>query len=211
MSDQEKQTVFIIDDDSDIRTSLSRSLTKRGFDVECFASANSFLNFYDESLSGCLLLDYGMPEINGLELQQKLLEKNFSIPIIFMTGHGGIPESVQAMKAGAIDFLEKPFKQAALINAIRSAFENAEMTLQDSKTIKELKDKFNNLTTREKEVAQFIIQNPADTSSKNIGRHLNVSPRTVDHHRAQILEKMEMNSVTELIEKSITTKLLSRQ
>jgi len=210
MSDKTKQTVFIIDDDSDIRTSLSRSLTKRGFYVECFASANSFLNCYDESLSGCILLDYGMPEINGLELQQKLIDKKFSIPIIFMTGHGGIPESVQAIKAGAIDFLEKPFKQEVLISTIRSAFENAEMTMQDSKTSKELKDKFNNLTTREKEVAQFIIQNPADTSSKNIGRHLSVSPRTVDHHRAQILEKMAMNSVTELIEKSIKTKLLSQ-
>ena len=207
MSGEKKLTVFIIDDDDDIRKSLSRSLTKRGFNVESFASANSFLSSYDENMSGCILLDYGMPEINGLELQQQLLEKKFSIPIIFMTGHGGIPESVQAIKAGAIDFLEKPFKQDALLNAIHSAFENAEMARQENKTSKELKDKFNNLTTREKEVAQFIIQNPADTSSKNIGRHLNVSPRTVDHHRAQILEKMEMNSVTELIEKSITTKL----
>ena len=207
MSGEKKLTVFIIDDDDDIRKSLSRSLTKRGFYVESFASANSFLSSYDENMSGCILLDYGMPEINGLELQKQLLEKEFSIPIIFMTGHGGIPESVKAIKAGAIDFLEKPFKQDALLSAIHSAFESAEMARQENKTSKELKNKFNNLTTREKEVAQFIIQNPADTSSKNIGRHLNVSPRTVDHHRAQILEKMEMNSVTELIEKSITTKL----
>ncbi len=209
MSDEKKLTIFIVDDDGDIRTSLSRSLTKRGFYVECFASAKSFLNSYDESVYGCILLDYGMPELNGLELQQQLLDKQFSIPIIFMTGHGGIPESVQAIKAGAIDFLEKPFKQDALLSAISSAFDSAEMAMQENKTGKELKEKFNNLTTREKEVAEFMIQNPADISSKNIGRHLNVSPRTVDHHRAQILEKMAMNSVTELIEKSITTKLLN--
>lgn len=209
MADTENLTVFIIDDDDDIRISLTRSLTKRGYKVECFSSANDFLGSYDESISGCILLDYGMPELNGLEFQQRLIKSEISIPIIFMTGHGGIPESVQAMKAGAIDFLEKPFKQNILLDAINTAFESAKLTKRDDESNKALKSKLENLTTREKEIAQFMVQNPADTSSKNIGRHLEVSPRTVDHHRARILEKMDVKSVAELIEKSITTKLFS--
>lgn len=209
MPDQENLTVFIIDDDDDIRISLSRSLTKRGYNVECHSSANGFLNSYDENNTGCLLLDYGMPELNGLELQQRLIERGISIPIVFMTGHGGIPQSVQAMKAGAIDFLEKPFKQQILLDAINAAFKTATAAMQNAKGNKELKDKLNSLTAREREIAQFMVQNPADTSSKNIGRRLNISPRTIDHHRARILDKMVMNSVVELIEKSITNKLFS--
>lgn len=209
MSDKENLTVFIIDDDDDIRISLTRSLTKRGYNVESFSSAKGFLDIYDENTSGCVLLDYGMPELNGLELQQYLIENKISIPVIFMTGHGGIPQSVQAMKAGAVDFLEKPFQQNILLDAINTAFENARATKQDDESNKALKSKLESLTTREKEIAQFIVQNPADTSSKNIGRHLDVSPRTVDHHRARILEKMDVTSVAELIEKSITTKLFS--
>lgn len=207
MLDKENLTVFIIDDDDDIRISLKRSLTKRGYNVECFSSANDFLNSYQQSNLGCLLLDYGMPELNGLELQKQLIINKISIPIIFMTGHGGIPESVQAMKAGAIDFLEKPFQQSVLLEAIDTAFKSARTAQQYDQSNKALKAKLDLLTAREKEIAQFIVQNPADTSSKNIGRHLNVSPRTIDHHRARILEKMDMKSVAELIEKSITTKL----
>ena len=202
-------TVFIIDDDDDIRASLTRSLTKRGYNVESFSSATEFLSSHNENKLGCILLDYGMPELNGLELQQCLIEREISIPIIFMTGHGGIPESVQAMKAGAIDFLEKPFKQKILLEAINTAFENTRISMQHDDDSKMLRSKLENLTTREREIAQFIVQNPADTSSKNIGRQLNVSPRTIDHHRARILEKMDVTSVAELIEKAITTKLFS--
>lgn len=207
MPDKKNSTVFIIDDDEDIRISLTRSLTKRGYNVECFSSAKGFLESYDENDMGCLLLDYGMPELNGLELQQYLIENKISIPIIFMTGHGGIPESVQAMKAGAVDFLEKPFQQNILLDAINNAFENARSSKKGNENCKALKAKLDLLTTREKEIAIYMVQNPADTSSKNIGRHLDVSPRTVDHHRARILEKMDVKSVAELIEKSITTKL----
>lgn len=209
MSDMKDLTVFIVDDDDDIRISLTRSLTKRGYNIETFSSADNFINSYDGSKFGCILLDYGMPELNGLELQKSLIKRKISIPIIFMTGHGGIPESVQAMKAGAIDFLEKPFKQDVLLAAIDTAFESARATHQDDESAKALKAKFESLTAREKEIAKFIVQNPADTSSKNIGRHLDVSPRTIDHHRARILDKMSVTSVAELIEKSITTKLFS--
>lgn len=202
-------TVYVIDDDEDIRISLTRSLTKRGYKVESFSSAHNFLNSYDQKDTGCLLLDYGMPEMNGLELQEQLIKMDILIPIIFMTGHGGIPQSVQAIKAGAIDFLEKPFQQKVLLDAINLAFERAEIVNQDVRDAKALRTKFETLTTREKEIAQFIVQNPADTSSKNIGRQLDVSPRTIDHHRARVLEKMDVTSVAELIEKAIKSNLFS--
>ncbi|MEP2980789.1 MAG: response regulator [Lentilitoribacter sp.] len=209
MSRLENFTIFVIDDEEDIRTSLTRSLTKRGYNVNSFSSADSFLKNYDQSVSGCLLLDYGMPDMNGLELQEKLAKMDISTPIIFMTGHGGIPQSVQAIKAGAIDFLEKPFQQKVLLKAIDAAFEQASINNRDVEDAKALKSKFETLTTREKEIAEFIVQNPADTSSKNIGRQLNVSPRTIDHHRARVLEKMDVTSVAELIEKAIKSNLFS--
>lgn len=209
MSAFEDLTIYIIDDDDDIRTSLTRSLTKRGYVVESFSSAGEFLISYNQSNSGCVLLDYGMPELNGLELQQKLIESNISIPLIFMTGHGGIPESVQAMKSGAVDFLEKPFQQDALLEAITTAFERVKMANKNDLGVKALKTKLESLTAREKEVAKFIVQNPAETSSKIIGRHLGVSPRTIDHHRARILEKMNVASVAELIEKALIAKLFT--
>jgi two-component system response regulator FixJ len=202
-------TIYIIDDEEDIRISLTRSLTKRGYKVESFSSAYSFLNTYNRTNSGCLLLDYGMPEMNGLELQNTLIEMEISIPIIFMTGHGGIPQSVQAIKAGAIDFLEKPFQQKVLLKAIDTAFEQATRLNEDIEGANALKAKFETLTTREKEIAEFIVRNPADTSSKYIGRQLDVSPRTIDHHRARVLEKMDVTSVAELIEKAIKSNLFS--
>ena len=202
-------TVFLVDDDEDIRSSLSRALGKRGFQVESFVSAEEFLNTYDGEKSGCLLLDYGMPNMNGLELQQHMINKGYSIPIIFITGHGGIPESVQAMKAGAVDFLEKPFRQKTLIDCINVAFETAMEAQKNAEKTKSLRVKFERLTDREKEIAQLMVSNSSNTSSKDIGRILNISPRTVDHHRAHILDKMNINSVTELVDISIRANLFS--
>ena len=116
-------TIFIVDDDIDVRTSLSRALRMRGFEVETFSSALKFLETYDPERTGCLLLDQGMPHMTGLELQEKLREREYPIPIIFMTGHGGVNQSVQAMKHGAIDFLEKPFRQDFLVERIHVALE----------------------------------------------------------------------------------------
>ncbi len=202
-------TVFLVDDDEDIRSSLSRALTKRGFQVESFISAEEFLDAYDGEKPGCLLLDYGMPCMNGLELQQHMINKDFSIPIIFITGHGGIPESVQAMKAGAVDFLEKPFRQKTLIDCINVAFEAALVSQETKRKTKDLYVKFERLTEREKEIAQLMVSNSSSTSSKDLGRLLNISPRTVDHHRARILDKMNINSVTELVDISIRSNLFS--
>lgn len=192
-------TVFLIDDDEDVRTSLSRALLKRGFQVQTFSDALQFLAAYDPSEPGCLVLDYGLPQMDGLELQQTLSDRQISIPIIFISGHGGVPQSVQAMKGGAVDFLEKPFRQNVLVDCINHAFHtDLERRAEDHERLSAL-NLFAKLTHREQEVANFMIANPSSTASKEIGRELNISPRTVDHHRARILEKMNIGSVAELI------------
>ena len=196
-------TVFLVDDDRKIRTTLSRALMKRGFHVRAFENAADFLDAYDVSQPGCLVLDYGLPEMNGLELQEILTERHFVIPIIFISGHGGVPESVQAMKAGAVDFLEKPFRQHVLVDCITAAFATEMQTREKQLGRHSAQQSFASLTAREKEIAQFMIANPSNTASKEIGRELNISPRTVDHHRARILGKMNIKSVAELIDLSI--------
>ncbi|MEO0569675.1 MAG: response regulator [Pseudomonadota bacterium] len=195
--------VFLVDDDANIRASLSRALNLRGYEVQAFASASAFLDAYDGTASGCVLLDYGMPGMNGLELQERLTDQGYKIPIIFITGHGGIPESVQAMKMGALDFLEKPFKQSVLIDRIEAAFETDQERRLDSRQHSQVRKRFDALTEREREIAMILCTDTGHNSSKQIARQLGISPRTVDHHRARILEKMNVGSVAELVETSM--------
>ena len=192
-------TVFLVDDDEAIRASLSRALGKRGYRVEAHASAASFLAVWRDDRRGCLVLDYGMPGMNGLELQAHLNAIGADLPVIFITGHGGVPESVQAMKGGAIDFLEKPFRQSALIERIDVALDIArgrQAALQDGER---RRARFDRLTAREMEIVERIVERPSETSSKEIALYLGISPRTVDHHRARILEKLGLKSIVELI------------
>ncbi|MEL6809189.1 MAG: response regulator [Pseudomonadota bacterium] len=202
-------TVFVVDDDEDIRSSLSRSLQKRGFEVASFASARAFLDTYETGCSGCIVLDYGMEGMNGLELQRQLVRAGRAPPIIFITGHGGIPESVEAMKAGAIDFLEKPFRTDVLVDRIRQAFKIS--ALADESRDKALRARMmlDTLTTREREIVDMVVSNPANTTSKEIARALDISPRTVDHHRARILEKMQASSMVEVIDLAIASQRLN--
>lgn len=196
------QTVFLVDDDEDIRSSLTRALTKRGLDVVAYASAPAFLDGYDGKEGGCLILDHGMPEMTGLELQQVMRQQNIDLPIIFITGHGGVPESVRAIKAGAIDFLEKPFRQDVLMERIRQAFAVDAEARANKDASSQVRRRFDNLTEREREIALWIVAHPSDASSKEIARQLDISPRTVDHHRARILEKMQVRSIAELVDLS---------
>lgn len=201
--------IFIVDDDEDIRVSLARALTTRGFEVRSFASAQAFIDAYDSDEGGCLILDYGMPEMSGLELQELLVSKGYDIPIIFITGHGGVSESVQAMKLGAVDFLEKPFRQETLVESIHAALEADKAKQARRARTREAKRRFATLTDREKEIAQLLVSDTSSTSSKQVARTLDISPRTVDHHRARILDKMQVSSVAQLIDLSLTTKLFS--
>lgn len=198
--------IYIVDDDDDIRTSLSRSLKKRGFFVEAFASAQAFLEGYTPNRPGCIILDYGMDGMNGLELQQKLVSEGRALPIIFITGHGGIPESVQAMKAGAIDFLEKPFRTEILVERINQALKIGGFANEAREKALRATVMLDTLTTREREIVDLIVANPANTTSKEIARALAISPRTVDHHRARILEKMQANSMVELIDLALASR-----
>jgi len=199
-SSSEGPVVFLVDDDADIRASLSRALGLRGYAVQSFASARAFLDSYEDHSSGCLILDYGMPEMDGLQLQEHLKVSGVDIPIIFITGHGGIPESVQAMKMGALDFLEKPFKQSALIQRIEAAFAADAARRREGEQVAAVVARYEGLTGREQEIAMILATRPAENSSKAVGRALGISPRTVDHHRARILEKMGVRTVAELVE-----------
>lgn len=192
--------VFVVDDDQDIRTSLTRALGQRGFEVETFASAPAFLAAYDGARAACLVLDYGMPGMSGLELQALLNEADHPLAVVFITGHGGVPESVQAMKGGAVDFLEKPFRQSVLVDRIRTAFALAEARQEELEVRRRIRARFDRLTAREEEIVDRMLANPAEVSSKEIGNYLGISPRTVDHHRARILEKLEIRSLVELVD-----------
>ncbi len=199
--------IFIVDDDDDIRASLSRALRTRGYTVEVFASAQAFLDSDATDRHGCLILDYGMPEMTGLELQQHLWKRGFKLPIIFITGHGGVPEAVEAMKYGALDFLEKPFRQDMLIKRIDAALALDVQNRQSEETARAALRRLESLTDREREIAAFLVANPAQSSSKDVARHLDISPRTVDHHRARILDKMNVASVADLVNLSIAANL----
>lgn len=202
--------VFIVDDDDDIRISLSRALRTRGYKTEAFASAQDFLESYDNELPGCLILDYGLPGMSGLELQQVLVKRGRALPIIFITGHGGVPEAVEAMKYGAVDFLEKPFRQDVLIERIEKALQlDARARCYEGKS-RDVRARFERLTEREREIAELLVSSPSNSSSKDVGRHLGISPRTVDHHRARILEKMQIHSVAELVDLALSANLFSK-
>ncbi len=195
--------VFLVDDDADIRGSLSRALGLRGYVVKSFASAQDFLDSYERNLSGCLLLDYGMPHMDGLELQKHLRDMGSHLPVIFITGHGGVPESVAAMKMGAVDFLEKPFKQSVLIAQIDAALETDKQRRDAAQQTSGIVARFESLTDREQEICLILANRPGQNSSKAIARSLGISARTVDHHRARILEKMNVGTVAELVEASL--------
>ncbi len=192
-------TVFVVDDDEGIRSSLERALKLRGYQVETYESAQDFLSRYRAERPGCLLLDYGMPGMNGLELQRHMNASGMRLPVIFITGHGGVPESVQAIKGGALDFLEKPFPQSALIERIEAAFQIARDQIAHDRAHRQMQSRIASLTARELEIVRLIVARPSESSSKEVAAQLGISPRTVDHHRARILEKLDVKSLTELI------------
>lgn len=194
-----KGTVHVVDDDPAIRNSLTASLEVRGLAVENYESAEAFLSSYDDNQIGCLVLDIRMPGINGLELQKILAKKNYTIPIIFVTGHGDVPMSVQALKNGAIDFLEKPYRQEVLHERIEQALVRSIEARQKAAEENRIKKCYNNLTPREKQVMSLLTCGVANTSNKKIAEVLKISPRTVEDHRAKIMLKMQAKSLYELV------------
>ena len=199
MPHSDQQTVFLVDDDQLLRQAMARSLKNESFLVESFESAKAFLERSETGCAGCLILDFSMPGMNGLELQQELVSRGITIPIIFITGHGGVPQTVQAVKAGAIDFLEKPFQQKILLDRIAEAFEEDRRRREAGQENSAIQQRFTSLTEREHEVLQLLISDSSGLSSKQVARILDISPRTVDHHRARIMDKTQARSIAELV------------
>ena len=192
------QTVYIVDDDPLIRRGLSRLLLGEGLDVMTFDSATRFIEQHDPQAAACVLLDLAMPGLSGIELQRTLVEKGSLVPVIFLTGHGDISSSVQAMKRGAIDFLTKPVDKTQLLAAIGEAFErNAQLRSQyeERASIDEL---LASLTPREREVLGYLA---SGQRNKQVAADLGTVEKTIKVHRARILQKMQAKTLTELIQR----------
>ena len=189
-------TVFLIDDDPSARRGLARLVQAAGYAVATFGSAREFLAAGWNDAPGCMVLDIRMPELSGLDLQEQLLRAEYSMPIIFITGHGDIPMTVQAMKRGAIDFLPKPVEREQLLGAIRQALEKDRVARSAREESRELQDRLQLLKTREREVLSFVI---AGFLNKQIAGELGITEATVKVHRARLMDKLRVTSVAELV------------
>jgi FixJ family two-component response regulator len=188
--------VFVIDDYTPVRNAISRLLRTSGFIVEPFASADAFLAQYDPGACGCVVLDLAMPAVSGLELQDILAQTGSLLPIIFLTAHGSIPQSVQAMKQGASDFLTKPVNDEDLLAAVRTAIEKNRILRQDQAELSEIRARLATLTPREREVLDYVI---AGKLNKQIASDLGTVEQTIKIHRAHVMQKMRVQSVAELV------------
>src|SRR5437868_5129596 len=188
--------VFVIDDDESIREALKSLIRSVGLCVETFASAQEFLQCERPDVPSCLVLDVRMPGLSGLDLQRELSEANIHIPIIFITGHGDIPMSVRAMKAGAVEFLTKPFRDQDLLDAIQQAIEHDRMARSQHADNAELQRHYQSLTPREAEVFGLVVKG---LLNKQIALQLGTSEITVKLHRRQVMEKMQADSLADLV------------
>jgi FixJ family two-component response regulator len=190
------QTVFLVDDDPGVLRALSRVLREEGWNVEAYESAEAFLARRDSRADGCLVLDVTMPGIDGLELQRRLVEAGKSLPIVFVTGHGDIPTSVRAIKAGASDFLTKPVAAQALVAAVRSAIDQEAVARRAHADVAEVRQRLASLTPREREVLAALA---AGRLNKQIAADLGIVEQTVKFHRARIMERMQAKTLAELM------------
>jgi len=196
VSEPDAPTVFIVDDEAPVRKALSRLLRAAGFVVAAFASPGEFLAQHDLHKPGCLVLDLMMPGIDGIELQRALARKGSVLPIIFITGHGDIPKSVQAMKSGALDFLTKPVNDENLLASIRAAIKRDSIARREQAELFEIRARLASLTPREQEVLDHVVTGKLN---KQIADDLGVVEKTIKVHRAHVMEKMKVQSVAELV------------
>jgi FixJ family two-component response regulator len=189
--------VYLVDDDVSVRESLLLLLGYEGLHVEAFASAREFLSHSRSELPSCLVLDVSLPDLNGLELQKLLLTEGVNLPIIFITGHGDVPMTVQAMKAGAVEFLTKPIQADAFCAAVRQALERSEVALRDEGELRALRERHASLSHREREVLALIV---AGVLNKQVGIELGISEITVKAHRGRAMRKMQAQSFAELVQ-----------
>jgi len=187
--------VFVVDDDISVRESVEALIGLEGWQVETFASAEAFLSRPRVFIPNCLVLDVSLPDLNGLDLQKRLAGRN-DMPIIFITGYGDVPMTVQAMKAGAVEFLMKPFNDETLLNAIRHAIERSRATLGEEEEVSKLRDRYASLSRREQEVMGLVI---AGRLNKQIAAELGIVEKTIKLHRGRMMRKMGVRTVADLV------------
>ncbi len=193
---RDEPLVYVVDDDEAVRDSLTLLLKAVGLASQTFSSAAQFLNDYDPEQHGCLVADIRMPGLSGLDLQDELNRRGAHIPLIFITGHGDVPMAVDAMKSGALDFIEKPFRDQDLLDRVQQALAwDKERRIENLKTLA-IRERLATLTPRETEVMECVVQGQAN---KVIAMDLGVSQRTVEIHRARVMEKMAVRSVAKLV------------
>ncbi len=188
--------VFVVDDDVSVRESLELLIQNEGWQVKTFASAQEFLDHPRPALPSCLILDISLPGLNGLDLQQRVSAERTDMPIIFITGHGDIPTTVRAMKAGAVEFLTKPFSDEVLLNAISQALERSHIALDQEAQIQKLRKCYESLTPRERQVMALVV---SGLLNKQVGGELGISEITVKAHRGKVMEKMNAGSLADLV------------
>ena len=204
---QPEPTVYVIDDDDAVRQSLEFLLKTAGIDVRGFESAKAFLEVLPAIKSGCIITDVRMPDITGIDLLRRVKESGRDIPVIVITGHGDISLAVDAMKIGAVDFLEKPFDDDLLLAAVRSALNKGVDSAKHMAELAEIQDKLGALSKREREVLEGLV---AGNANKTIAFDLGISPRTVEIYRANLMTKMAANSLSHLVRMAITAGILDK-
>ncbi len=200
MATVESSTVFVVDDDQPMRKSLEFLLESVNLSVKSFGSAQEFLDVYDPSEPGCLLLDVRMPTMSGLELQERLLQQGYNVSIIMMTAFADVPMAVRAMHQGAVDFIQKPFNEQALLECIQRALDRDAKTREGEESAQVIEQRLEKLTRREREVMHLVVQGK---SNKQIASNLNLSAKTVEQHRSKAMEKMDADSLAALVRMAV--------
>ena len=198
---EQKPTVFIVDDDAAIRFAMQALMDSANLGHEIFESGDEFLEKVTEQRPGCLVLDIRMPGLGGLELQEELIKRGNTLPIIFITGHGDVPMAVEAMQKGAVDFIQKPFRDQELLDRIREALATDEERREEQQLHAEVNERLSRLTNREREVFDLVV---TGKPNKVIAYELGVSQRTVEIHRARVMEKMQARSLADLVKMHMT-------